>query len=90
MVCSGKKKGTTRFSLLPRGSATRVAIAGDFSEWQPRPLRRRVDGYSLSLALPPGTYQYKFIVDGAWIIDPDNNQWALSPIGTMNSVVVVD
>lgn len=90
MVSTGKKKGTIRFSLAPRGSARRVAIAGDFSEWQPRPLRKREDGFAVSLALPPGTYQYKFIVDGAWIIDPDNNQWALSPIGTMNSVVAVD
>ncbi|MCY2929727.1 MAG: hypothetical protein NTV86_09590 [Planctomycetota bacterium] len=90
MVGSGKKKGTVRFSLNPRSSAGRVSVAGDFSEWKPRPLRKRVDGFSLTLALPPGTYQYKFIVEGAWIIDPDNNQWALSPIGTMNSIVVVD
>lgn len=90
MVGSGKKKGTVRFSLNRRGTVTRVAVAGDFSEWRPRQLRKGADGFSLSLVLPPGTYQYKFIVDGEWIIDPDNNQWALSPIGTMNSVVEVD
>ncbi|MEI7835963.1 MAG: glycogen-binding domain-containing protein [Planctomycetota bacterium] len=90
MVSNGKRKGTVRFLLAPGCSAKRVAIAGDFSDWQPLPLRRRDDGYAVSLALPAGTYQYKFIVDGAWITDPDNNQWALSTIGTMNSVVVVD
>jgi 1,4-alpha-glucan branching enzyme len=90
MVCNDKKKGVLRFSLSPHGGAQRVAVAGDFNNWKPAPLRKRGDGFGASFSLPPGMYQYKFIVDGTWIIDPDGNQWALSPLGSINSVAVID
>jgi len=89
MVCNEKKKGSVRFSLSLEGDAKQVALAGDFNDWKPAALRKRDGAYTATVQLRPGTYQYKFVVDGAWIVDPDNNQWALSAMGTINSVAVV-
>ena len=47
-----------------------IKVAGQFSDWQQRDLDRHEDGgWSLGLSLEPGTYQYKYIVDGEWITE---------------------
>jgi 1,4-alpha-glucan branching enzyme len=70
-----------------------VAIAGDFNKWSKdaRPLRRRKDGvWWVVLRLPPGVYQYKFVVDGSrWEADPANPRQVPNQEGTLNSVCEV-
>jgi hypothetical protein len=41
------------------------------------------------LTLPPGRYEYKFIVDAAWTTDPAGTQEVPNAFGTTNSVVEV-
>jgi len=41
------------------------------------------------LRLPPGTYQYRYVVDGEWRDDPENPEREPSPVGSRNSVLVV-
>ncbi len=74
-------------------NARKVLLAGDFTDWEAaaRPMRRRKAGaatFSTSVTLPPGTYEYKFLVDGNWVEDPKAEQVA-NPFGTNNSLVVV-
>ncbi len=42
-----------------------------------------------TVSLKPGIYQYKFIVDGEWKVDPCNSDVAISDHGTNNSTVKV-
>ena len=42
------------------------------------------------LALPPGDYEYRFVVDGAWIPDPLAKETVPNPFGEMNSVLKVN
>jgi len=54
-------------------SATAVFLAGTFNNWnqEETPMSRTSDGmWSISLSLPPGHYEYKFIVDGSWCCEP--------------------
>jgi 1,4-alpha-glucan branching enzyme len=91
MIAKGNKKDTTRFALTPAGSAKKVAVAGSFNEWQPLALKKQKDGsFAATVAIPAGHYEYKFVVDGQWIVDPDNNAWALNPYGTLNSVLLAE
>ncbi len=39
------------------------------------------------LALEAGRYQYKFVIDGEWMPDPEAKQNVCNPFGTLNSVV---
>jgi hypothetical protein len=39
--------------------------------------------------LPQGSYEYKFIIDGVWQHDTENDACAHNEMGTMNSVVTV-
>lgn len=38
-------------------------------------------GFSITLTLPPGRYEYKFVVDGRWVHDPDARETAPDPLG---------
>ena len=48
-----------------------LAIAGDFSAWEPVPMRRTGSGvWSVELDLPAGLHQYSLVADGQWTL-PD-------------------
>jgi hypothetical protein len=54
-------------------SATSVALAGSFTEWQPAyPLQQSADGvWTVVLPITPGVHDYVFVVDGErWVPDP--------------------
>jgi len=73
-------------------SASRVAIVGDFNDWDEgvSPMRRMSDGvWAITIPLAPGRYHYTFVVDGTtWVADP-----AAPPLkddfGPPNSVITV-
>jgi hypothetical protein len=54
--------------------AKSVFLVGDFNNWNPtlEKMDRVGDRFELYLFLLPGTYRYKYVVDGKWISDPDN------------------
>ena len=41
------------------------------------------------LVLPPGHYEYKFVVDGSWTQDPEAAENVPNILGSLNSVVEV-
>ena len=76
-------------------AAAEVAVAGDFNGWSEAASPLRKDSSGLWLAEvktpPPGSYQYKFILDGKrWIDDPSNGRKAPDGYGGMNSLLVID
>ncbi len=75
---------------FPRAKVVR--ITGTFCDWSAKglPLAQREDGiWEGQLALEPGRYEYRFIVDGAWLPDPHNSQSAPNEFGGVNSLCVV-
>ncbi len=76
--------------------ASDVRIAGDFNGWVPdKDVRSLVHAegprrvWTKILSLPPGTYEYRYVVDGEWREDPENPNAVPAPIGGRNSVLVV-
>lgn len=72
--------------------AQHVALAGDFNSWDPQaqPMQRGADGtWSVSVSLRPGTYHYKFVVDGDWREDHANPHRTWDTQGVCNSVIEV-
>lgn len=90
MVGKGKKKGLFRFAVKPRDGGREVLLAGDFSEWKPVKMTKQKDGtFVSSVPLAPGSHEYKFIIDGQWITDPDHGTFAVGPHGP-NSVFIAE
>jgi len=58
---------------LEAAGASRVALAGNFTGWEPRyELQETAPGsWSIVLPLRPGVHDYAFVVDGRhWVADP--------------------
>jgi hypothetical protein len=77
-------------------AANDVRIAGDFNGWVPdKGVRSLIESdgetrvWTKILRLPPGTYQYRYVVDGEWRDDPENPDREADTIGSRNSVLVV-
>lgn len=74
-------------------SARDVKLVGDFSDWQPlENTMIRDQGKSIWTGVIPltaGTYQYKFIVDGEWKVDPGNPEVVTTAMGARNSSISV-
>lgn len=77
-------------------AAAEVRIAGDFNGWIPdRGVASQVEDeggrrvWTKVLKLSPGTYQYRYVVDGEWRPDPDNPRFVAGPVGGRNSLLVV-
>ncbi|MCD6531777.1 glycogen-binding domain-containing protein, partial [bacterium] len=73
-------------------SARQVMLSGSFVNWDPNGIPMKQDSAGVFVAivkLSPGTYQYKFIVDGVWTEDPDNPNKVDDGYGGFNSVAEV-
>jgi beta-lactamase regulating signal transducer with metallopeptidase domain len=83
------RQGNTTFRLKGYPNARIVAVAGTFNKWNQSQLlfAREGDEWVCRVNLPPGTYQYKFIIDGNWITDPGNNQLVDDGRGNTNSLL---
>ena len=68
------KAERVRFSIKTT-EAKEVKLAGDFNNWNAdagKLKKSRGNVWIKDLLLKPGRYEYKFVVDGNWMSDPDN------------------
>jgi 1,4-alpha-glucan branching enzyme len=78
-----------RFALAQH-EAESVYLAGTFNEWHPTatPMRNGVgEFWSVELELPAGVYEYRFLVNGDWVDDPQAAETADNPFGGRNAVL---
>jgi hypothetical protein len=84
-IDNGRVRLTLRFS----GDATALAIAGDFSAWDPVPLRRIGDDrWTTTLVITPGVHTYAVIADGTWTL-PDGVAGVDDEFGGKVGILVV-
>ena len=88
---SSKMKAQT-FSLLAP-EAKNIYVIGDFNNWnvnESNRLQKMPDGrWEKRIALKPGIYKYKFIVDGEWRHDSNNSKTISNNVGGIDSVLVI-
>jgi beta-lactamase regulating signal transducer with metallopeptidase domain len=85
------REGNVVFKLSGFSQARIVAVAGTFNAWNQSQylFERSGNEWICRINLPPGTYQYKFIVDGNWLVDPTNPLVVHDERGFENSQLVV-
>jgi len=72
--------------------AKEVKAAGNFNGWNPDATSLQNTGageWFVRLMLRSGQYEYRFVVDGQWIEDPEALQRTANPHGGFNSVLAV-
>ena len=92
---AGPKEPSTRSVGLAvvAPDAKTVSVVGEFNDWnvERHPLQQKdSETWHITLQLPPGTYQYKFVIDGTrWEDDADNPKRIVNEFGTSNSILEV-
>ena len=68
-----------------------VHLVGDFNQWtlsNDSLLWQKEEGvWQKRIYLGPGCHRYKFVVDGQWVTDPENDRIEPNPYGGMDSVL---
>jgi hypothetical protein len=80
------------FELKNYPDAQSVYVTGSFCDWQEPgyPLTKKDGVWQLPFTLFAGKVKYKYIVDGAWILDPNNSSWEENEFGTGNSILWIN
>ena len=82
------KRRRVTFSL-EAVEAKEVILMGDFNNWNPKKHSMQSGGegeWNKTVVLSPGKYEYKFLIDGEWREDPQNDQTCTNSFGTKNSI----
>jgi hypothetical protein len=85
------QSGTLNFSFKGPPGET-ITVAGSFNGWDPFMYELKegsAGNYSLSLSMPPGTYQYVFFRHGRRYLDPNNPNRIYSREGIPVSEVIL-
>jgi 1,4-alpha-glucan branching enzyme len=71
---------------------SKIYVAGSFNDWDPskNKLVEKKGNFSVSMLVPTGRHEYKFVVNDVWTVDPNCADWVPNGCGSLNSVVVVD
>ena len=79
--------------LLEAPAATTVALAGDFSGWEPAFALEDPDGdgvWSARVPIRPGVHAYMFLIDEtSWQTDPNAGRYQDDGFGNRNAVLAV-
>jgi 1,4-alpha-glucan branching enzyme len=92
-ISKGVSNKRTQAFTFSAPSAMSVMLAGDFTHWQKSPvgMQKGADGlWRVAVDLSPGTYHYRFLVDGEWQDDPECTLRVANPYGSFNAVRKVD
>jgi len=94
MARSQKLNAKRRIKFMHLGKAgQQVFLAGDFNDWstdkKPMLDKKCTGEFVATCVLAVGAYQYKFFVDGLWVLDHKNPNFAVNEFGSHNSVLEV-
>ncbi|MDB5090135.1 MAG: hypothetical protein JWR09_4129 [Mucilaginibacter sp.] len=84
----GLSSGLTRFILPGSTRARRVFLSGSFNNWSTLKgaMKKADGGWIIDVKLEAGVYEYKYIIDGRWTTDPNNQLQVNDGEGNTNSV----
>lgn len=79
------------FEYADKHHAEKVYLMGNFNDWNRSslPLEKNFGIWKISQSLTPGKYEYKFVVDGREILDPQNQDSIANGLGGWNSIIHV-
>lgn len=91
MLLNHSARRPVRFEL-DVAEAQSVSVIGNFNHWSPDATPMTFIGgtkWRSELSLPPGRYEYRFVVDGRWVDPPIAKGYVPNPGGGHNAVVEV-
>lgn len=87
-----KEAQRVSFTLFAPG-AKEVMLAGNFNNWSSKQTalrKEKNDLWKTEVSLVAGKHEYKFVVDGKWVTDPNNSKKAWNSCGSENSIIEIN
>jgi chromosome partitioning protein len=79
--------------VLDAPQAKDARVTGEFTNWSREGLtmdKDKTDGlWKVIVDIAPGEYEYRFVVDGVWVRDPNNKDYVRNEFGQENSLLIV-
>ena len=70
-----------------------VFLSGSFNSWEINGKKMKdangTGEFTTMLYLPKGKYEYKYVINGEWHVDPECPKWVQNECGTLNSLVAI-
>jgi hypothetical protein len=89
-VPAAYENGRATIQLDAAHASTQPMIAGDFTNWKPRPMQRTRDAWTYTAHLAPGVYNYAFVdAQGKWFVPEDYPGRKSDGMGGTVAVLVV-
>ena len=91
MAASKVSKQKVSFTIADP-EAQSVVLVGDFTDWEAKAvqLKKQKNGqWKATVPLAPGSYEYRFVVDGQWRDDPQCQERRENAFGSQNCVRIV-
>jgi len=85
-----KKKSKRIEFRIVSPQAEKVYLCGSFNQWSESSDPMKKDGagtWKKTKVLTEGVYEYKFLVDGEWTLDPECHDATSNKFGTENNVI---
>ena len=72
--------------------AQKILVTGNFTGWSHdnNSMVKKNGKWQFPIHLKPGKYLYKYVVNGEWVIDPDNPAYEENEFGSGNSVLWIE
>lgn len=81
---------TVRLSIEAPAGARSVALLGDFTLWDARPMQLRDGRWEIELEVPTGTHHYGFLVDDEWYVPDDTRDVVPDEWGRRSAILVIE
>lgn len=70
--------------------AASVSLIGDFTLWDPIPMRQEGGSWAVDVDIPYGTYHYGFLVDDEWYLPDDALDVVPDEWGRQSAILVIE
>jgi len=90
VVAESADRARIRFAVEPPTGASDVALLGDFTLWDPVPMRRDGKRWVAEVDVGAGTHHYGFLVNDEWYVPADTRDVVPDEWGRLSAILVIE
>lgn len=90
VVAQNAGRARVRIAVEPPAGAAAVALLGDFTLWDPVPMRRDGRRWVAEVDVGAGTHHYGFLVNDEWYVPEDTRDVVPDEWGRLSAILVIE
>lgn len=90
MLAATPSGAVVRMSIEAPAGAERVEVLGDFTLWEPIPMRREGGKWVAEVPVQTGTHHFGYLVDGEWFVPEEEESVVADEWGRTSAILVIE